>query len=77
MVKIWLFLMLLSTPNQTTVKYNALIYPTEMECLAAKQGYMEEFASRSPEVKAVTKTEVFCIPFESFPIIGMIPTTGA
>ena len=77
MVKIWLLLMLLSTPNQTTVKYNALIYPTEMECLAAKQGYMEEFESRSPEVKVETKTEVFCIPFESFPILGMPSPVGA
>ena len=77
MVKIWLFLMLLSTPNQTTVKYKALIYPTEMECLVVKKDYMEEFASRSPEVKAITTSEVFCIPFESFPIIGMTPTTGA
>ena len=77
MVKIWLFLMILSTPNQTTVKYKALIYPTEMECLAVKKGYMEKFESRSPEVKAITTSEVFCIPFESFPIIGMTPTTGA
>ena len=77
MVKIWLFLMLLSTPNQTTVKYSALIYPTEEECLAVRQGYMDEFEARSPEVKSVTKSEAFCIPFESFPIIGMTPTTGA
>ena len=77
MVKIWLFLMLMSTPNQPTVKYNALIYPTEKECLAAREGYMEEFESRLPKVREKTKTEVFCIPFESFPIIGMTPTTGA
>jgi hypothetical protein len=77
MVKIWLFLMLLSTPDQTTVKYSALIYPTEEECLAVRQGYMDEFEARSPEVKSVTKSEAFCIPFESFPIIGMTPTTGA
>ena len=77
MVKIWLFLMLLSTPNQTTVKYRALIYPTEEECLAVRRDYMDEFEARSPEVKSVTKSEAFCIPFESFPIIGMTPTTGA
>ena len=77
MVKIWLFLMLLSTPDQTTVKYSALIYPTEEECLAVRQGYMDEFEARSPEVRAITKSEAFCIPFESFPIIGMPPVTGA
>ena len=77
MVKIWLFLMLLSTPNQTTVKYNALIYPTETECLAARGGYMEAYEAKSLEYREGMTTESFCIPFESFPIIGMAPTTGA
>ena len=77
MVKIWLFLMLLSTPNQTTVKYNALIYSTEMECLAAREGYMEAYEAKSLKYREGTTTESFCIPFESFPIIGMTPTTGA
>ena len=77
MVKIWLFLMLMSTPNQPTVKYNALIYPTEMECLAAREGYMEAYEDKSLKYREGMTTESFCIPFESFPIIGMTPTTGA
>ena len=77
MVKIWLFLMLISTPNQTTVKYNALIYPTETECLAARGGYMEAYEAKSLEYRERLTTESFCIPFESFPIVGMAPTTGA
>ena len=77
MVKIWLFLMLMSTPNQPTVKYNALIYPTETECLAAREGYMEAYEAKSLEYREGTPTESFCIPFASFPIVGMAPTTGA
>ena len=77
MVKIWLLLMLMSTPNQPTVKYNALIYPTEMECLVAREGYMEAYEAKSLEYRKGLTTESFCIPFESFPIIGMTPTTGA
>ena len=77
MVKIWLLLMLLSSPNQPTVKYNALIYPTEMECLAAREVYMEAYEAKSREYKDELVTEGFCIPFDSFPIIGMPPTTGA
>ena len=77
MVKIWLFLMLISTPNQPTVKYNALIYPTETECLAAREGYMKAYEAKSREYKEGMTTESFCIPFESFPIIGMTPVTGA
>jgi hypothetical protein len=77
MVKIWLFLMLISTPNQPTVKYNALIYPSEAECLAAREGYMEVYEAKSKEYKDEMVTEGYCIPFDSFPIIGMPPTTGA
>ena len=71
MVKIWLFLMLLSSPNQPSVKYNAAIYPTEAECLAARAVYMEAYEAKPPEYKLTLKTEAFCIPFNSFPIQGM------
>ena len=69
--------MLISTPNQTTIKYNAAIYPTEERCIAAREGYMEAFEAKSAEYKLTMKTEATCISFESFPIIGMPPVTGA
>ena len=69
--------MILSTPNQTTVKYNASIYPTEVLCMEAREGYMESFKANSAEYKKGMKTEAFCIPFESFPIIGMPEPMGA
>ena len=69
--------MILSTPNQTTVKYNASIYPTEVLCMEAREGYMEWFKAKSAEYKKGMKTEAFCIPFESFPIIGMPEPMGA
>jgi hypothetical protein len=77
MVKIWLLLMLLSSPNQTTVKYNAAIYPTEEHCIAAREGYMEAFEAKSAEYKLTMKTEATCISFESFPIKGMPSPVGA
>ena len=77
MVKIWLFLMLMSTPNQPTVKYNALIYPTEEECLVARESYMEAYEAKPREYRDGLVTEGYCIPFDSFPIVGMAPTTGA
>jgi len=77
MVKIWLFLMLMSTPNQPTVKYNALIYPTEEECLAARESYMEAYEAKSREYRDGLVTEGYCVSFDSFPIVGMPPTAGA
>ena len=69
--------MLISTPNQTTIKYNAAIYPTEEHCMAAREGYMEVFEAKSEEYKLTTKTEATCISFESFPIKGMPSPVGA
>ena len=71
MTKIWLLLMLMSTPNQTTIRYNASIYPTEDNCMTARAGFMEAYEAKPPEYKLTMKTEAFCIPFNSFPIVGM------
>ena len=71
MTTIWLLLMLLSSPNQPTVKYHAVIYPTEEQCITARTGYMEAYEAKPPEYKLTLKTEAFCIPFDSFPIQGM------
>ena len=77
MVKIWLFLMIMSTPGQMTVRYNASIYPTEEKCMEVREGYMEAFHAKSYEYKLTMRTEAFCIPFESFPIKGMPSPVGA
>ena len=77
MTTIWLLLMLMSTPNQLTVKYNAAIYPTEEHCVAAQRDYMEAFEAKSAEYKLTAKTDAICIPFESFPIKGMKAPIGA
>ena len=76
LVKIFFLLMIMSSPNQTTVKYNASIYPTETLCLEARKGYMEAYEANID--KDSMKTKAICIPFESFPILGMTGnTTGA
>ena len=77
MIKIFFLLVIMSAPNQTTVQYNASIYPTEVLCMEAREGYMEAFEAKSAEYKKGMKTEAFCIPFESFPIIGMPGPMGA
>jgi len=73
MVKIFFLLMIMSSPNQTTVKYNASIYPTEELCVKAREGYMEAYEKSID--KDSMKTKAICIPFESFPILGMTADT--
>ena len=77
MIKIWLLLMIMSTPNQPSVRYTATIYQTEDTCMKAKEGYMQAFEARSQKYRDKVKTEAFCVPFDSFPIKGLPPQTGA
>jgi hypothetical protein len=76
MTKIFLLLMLFSVPDQKSVKYNALLYYTEEECIIAKENYMTAYMNKSLEYKDKTKTEAFCIPFNSFPLTSMKHTNA-
>ena len=71
MIKIFLLLMIFSVPNQPTVKYTASIYFTEVECIIAKKNYIKLYRNQSQEYRDKTKTEAFCIPFDSFPLTTM------
>ena len=69
--------MIMSMPNQPTVKYNAAIYPTEDLCMEAREGYMMAYDAKPQEYKDKMKTAAMCIPFDSFPIKGMTAPIGA
>ena len=71
MVKVWLLLMLMSSPNQPSVKYTASIYPTEEKCVAARVGFMELYEAKPEGFKLTMKTKAICVPFDAFPIKGM------
>jgi hypothetical protein len=68
MIKIFLLLMVFSSPNQPSVKYTASLYFNELECILAKKNYMQIYRNQSQQYKDKTKTEAFCIPFDSFPL---------
>ena len=69
--------MLISMPNQPSVRYHAAIYPTEDQCIIAKTSYMDIYEAKPLDYKLSLKTEAFCIPFDSFPISGMPSPVGA
>tara|TARA_R110002012_G_scaffold266622_1_gene450234 strand:- start:124 stop:330 length:207 start_codon:yes stop_codon:yes gene_type:complete len=60
--------MLLSMPNQPSVKYNAVLYYTEKECIVAKENYMKNYNNKNQEYKKNIITNAYCIPFDSFPL---------
>ena len=68
--------MLISMPNQPSVKYTAYIYPTEERCIVARNGYNLAYESKDQNYKNTVKSEAFCIPFDSFSIPGLQTPTG-
>ncbi len=73
-MKIFFLLMIISMPELPSVKYNAMIYLTEPECISARDGYMNAYLAKDLEYKRKIKTEAFCIPFNSFPLAGISST---
>mgnify|MGYP003130726414 FL=1 len=71
MIKIWLLILFVSTPNMPSVKYNAFIYPTENKCIIALVEYLNIYESKSENYKKNLTTTGYCLPFDSFPIKGL------
>ena len=68
MTKIWLMVMFISSPNMPSVKYQAIAYKTEHECMEALSGYLNIYNTKPNSYKATLVTDAHCIEFESFPI---------
>ena len=69
MKTVFLLLMLMSSPNQSTIKYNGILYYTEAECEMARAGYMDAYENKKEEYKDNLITDAHCIPFDAFPLI--------
>jgi hypothetical protein len=69
MKTVFLLLMLMSSPNQPTIKYNGVLYTTEVECESARAGYMDAYENKKEGYKNTIITEAFCVPFDAFPIV--------
>ena len=61
--------MLMSSPNQSTVKYNGILYTTESKCMFARDEYMNAYESNKEKYKNEITTKAYCIPFDAFPLI--------
>tara|TARA_R100001086_G_C11810523_1_gene251400 strand:- start:912 stop:1142 length:231 start_codon:yes stop_codon:yes gene_type:complete len=69
MVKVFLLLMLMSSPNQLTIKYNGILFKSEADCITARDGYMDAYKTKEEQYKDSIITKAFCIPFDAFPLV--------
>ena len=72
MIKIWFLLVLISVPNEHSIKYNGFIYPNEEECQVAKYELMETYNNKPEQYKLVTQIDSHCVEFESFPVKSLM-----
>ena len=40
MIKVWLMVMFMSSPNLPSIKYQTIVYKTELECTEAVASYL-------------------------------------
>ena len=66
---VFLLLMLMSSPNQSTIKYNGILYISEAECIIARDDYMDAYNNKGRDYNDKITTEAHCIPFNAFPLI--------
>jgi hypothetical protein len=66
---VFLLLMLMSAPNQPSIKYKGVLYTTEVECEIAKAEYLNAYENKDRDYKDLIVTEAYCIPFDAFPLI--------
>ena len=71
MIKIWFLLVVMSMPNEPTVKYMGSLYPTEDDCLEAQIDFLNAYEAKPQNYKEKLVTDAFCLPFDAFPIKGM------
>ena len=72
MIKIWFLLVMMSIPNAPSIKYTGSIYPTENDCIEAQLGLLNAYEAKPQDYKDVMVVDAFCLPFDAFPVQGMI-----
>ena len=69
MTKVFLLIILMSMPNQTTIRYQGILYKSETECIIAREKYMNNYHQQTQTHKDMIVTDAHCIPFDAFPLI--------
>tara|TARA_R100000781_G_scaffold9377_2_gene8140 strand:+ start:62 stop:280 length:219 start_codon:yes stop_codon:yes gene_type:complete len=68
MIKVWLLVMFMHSPTLPYVKYQAVMYNSEEQCMNVLTDYLNIYESKSEAYKKEVVTDAHCIPFDSFPM---------
>ena len=68
MIKVWLLVMFMHSPTLPFVKYQAIMFNSEEQCMNNLADYLNVYESKSEAYKKEVVTDAHCIPFDSFPM---------
>lgn len=77
MIKIFLLVAFMSSPNWPSVKTQSYVYPDEPTCQQAMADFFNSYAMQSNEYKRNVLIDAHCLEFESFAIPGFKLENGA
>ena len=63
---------MMSIPNAPSIKYTGSIFPTEDDCIEAQLSFLNAYEAKPQDYKDVMIVDAFCLPFNAFPVQGMI-----
>jgi len=68
MMKVWLLVAFLHTPNLVSVKYEAYVYSSEENCMNELVKLKNTYEEKPNDYKSKVKVDAHCFEFESFTI---------
>ena len=63
-MKVWLLVLFLHTPEMPSIKYSAVLYANDLDCIERQAAALNAFEERSEEYKDRTKFYAHCIEFD-------------
>ena len=72
MMKIWVLVLFMHTPEMPSIKYQAQLYKNEFSCVEAQASALNYYENRAEEYKDRTQFDAHCLEFQSFTIKKLI-----
>lgn len=70
MIKVFLLLTIMSSPNWPSVKTSSYLYPTEFKCMEAQVEFLNMYELQTDDFKNNIIVDAHCLEFNSFKIPG-------
>jgi len=74
MIKVFLLITIMSSPNWPSVKTSSYLYETEFQCMEAQVNFLNMYELQTDDFKNNIVLDAHCLEFNSFEIPGFNKT---